>query len=227
MNNSITTAVVILMFAAAASVSAQSTATLQGRVSDTSGSAFPGVTVRVLSSSTGFDRAVATDSEGQFHIFGIPAGPYDISAAAPGFTNAVIEDLVFEVGRTLVRDFLLEVGGTREEVIVLADPALIETASASVAHAVLSSTVQDVPSQWTAVRRPRAARARFSRPVADRVLNDPDSRPRIARHQHGGKPDPHPFRRNQFGDPSEARSSAGGRSSSAPMRACGTGRGST
>lgn len=145
MDNSITTAAVILLLITADPISAQSTATLQGRVSHASGSAFPGVTVRVLNASTGFDRVVASDSEGQFHVFGIPAGPYHISTAAPGFASVVIEDLVFEVGRTLVRDFQLEIGGAREEVIVLADPALIETASASVAHAVLSSTVQDVP----------------------------------------------------------------------------------
>lgn len=146
MNNlAITTAAVILVLVTAAPVCPQSSATLQGQVSDASGSAFPGARVRAQHAATGFDRVVATDSEGRYRIFGIPAGPYRISAAAPGFATAVIEELVFEVGRTLVRDFRLELGGTRESVIVRAEPPLIDAASASVAHAVPSTTVQDAP----------------------------------------------------------------------------------
>jgi Carboxypeptidase regulatory-like domain len=145
MANAITTAAIILVLITAAPVGAQSTATLHGRVSDASGSAFPGATVRVHNASTGFDRVAATDGEGRYHILGIQPGSYHISATAPGFRTTIIEELVFEIGRTVVRDFRLEIGGTREEVFVRAEPPLIEAASSSVAHAVPPSTVQDAP----------------------------------------------------------------------------------
>ncbi len=139
------TAFVILLFVAAAPVRAQSNATLRGRVSDASGAAFPEATIRVQNPSTGFERVVATDGEGRYQVFGIPAGPYHVSAEAPGFTTEIVEAMVFEVGRTLVRDFRLAIGSTRDAVIVRADPPLIDVASSSVAHAVPQSTVEDAP----------------------------------------------------------------------------------
>ena len=74
----------------AAPLYAQSTATLQGRVFDSSGAVLPAATVSVRSDSTGFDRSVPTDDEGRYHAEAIPAGSYEVAAAAsslpPGST---------------------------------------------------------------------------------------------------------------------------------------------
>ncbi len=124
---------------------AQTSATLQGRVFDQSGAVIPLATVRVRSSAAGFNRSVTTDSEGRYQLVGIPAGGYEVVAAATGFRSEVIEELSIEVGRTLVRDFHLEVGSSSQSVVVQAEYPLIERASSAVGHVVTAQTVQEAP----------------------------------------------------------------------------------
>ena len=99
----------VLALSLAALSSAQTSADLQGRVCDASGAVIAGATVRVRNEASGFDRSANADAEGRYHIVGIPAGPYRVSAEATGFRSEVIEELTVEVGRTLVRNFRLEV----------------------------------------------------------------------------------------------------------------------
>ena len=82
-------------------------AVLQGRVLDPSGAAVPGASVVVRNSATGFTSTTSSDDQGRYHVPGIPAGAYQVTAEAPGFRSERIEALTFEVGRTLVRDFQL------------------------------------------------------------------------------------------------------------------------
>jgi hypothetical protein len=124
---------------------AQSTATLQGRVFDVSGAVLRGATINVRSPSKGFDRSVPTDDRGRYRIAGIPSGSYEVIASAVGFKSSVLDELTFEVDRTLVRDFKLEVGDTREAVVVTPELPLIDRATTTVGHVVTARTVQEVP----------------------------------------------------------------------------------
>jgi hypothetical protein len=135
----------LLLALSAAPLAAQSTATLQGRVFDASGALVPGARITVRSNSTGFERSVPTDDEGRYHVAAIPAGAYEVRASATGFKSAVIETLSFDVGRTLVRDFQLEVGETFETVVVEADTPLVDRVTTSMGHVMTSQTVQEIP----------------------------------------------------------------------------------
>ena len=68
-----------------------------------------------------------------------------MTAVANGFQSAVIEDLTFEVGRTLVRDFRLAVGDRSESVIVTGDLPLVDRATSTVGHMVSSQTIHEIP----------------------------------------------------------------------------------
>lgn len=120
-------------------------AVLQGRVFDVSGSVLPGARVTVRNDSYRFLASTEVDHEGRYFIPGIPAGSCEVTAEAAGFRSEMIEDLRFEVGRTLVRDFFLRVGDQTEAVVVRADIPLIDQASSAVGHAVSSRTIQESP----------------------------------------------------------------------------------
>ena len=138
-------AALVFALLVAAPLRAQSSATLQGRVLDTSGSAIIGATIRILSLPTGFDRSVPTDDQGRYHLAPIPAGAYLVTASATGFRSEVIEELTFEVGRPLMRDFHLSVGGRTETVLVSAERPLLDRATATVGHVATAHTVQEIP----------------------------------------------------------------------------------
>ncbi|HVQ12468.1 MAG TPA: TonB-dependent receptor, partial [Vicinamibacterales bacterium] len=136
---------IALALLVAVPVHAQTNATLQGRVFDASGAVVPRASISVLSSASGFRRSVESDSEGRYQLPGIPAGSYEVSVTATGFRSEVIEELRVEVGRTLVRDFRLEIGRSSETVVVEGEIPLIERASTSVGHVVTAETVQQIP----------------------------------------------------------------------------------
>ena len=129
----------------AAPLNAQTSATLQGRVFDESGALIPGATIAVRSESTGFSQVVSTDAEGRYAFTAMPPGGYEITAAATGFRTETIAQLTFEVGRTIVHDFRLEVGDTAEMVVVVADALLVDRASSIVGHVVTATTIQAIP----------------------------------------------------------------------------------
>jgi hypothetical protein len=87
-----------------------------------------------------FDASVHTDSEGRYVITDIPAGTYALEAVAPGLRPEVIEVLVLDVGRSVVRDFRLQIGEWSEAVIVSAEIPLIDVATSVVGHVVTGRT---------------------------------------------------------------------------------------
>src|SRR5262245_61619934 len=135
----------IFVLLGAAPLHAQSQAALRGQVFDESGAVLRGATITVRNGSSGFDRTADTDDDGRYEVDAIPTGAYDVTAEAAGFKSISIAAMSFDVGRTLVRDFHLEVGDQRETVAVVADAPLIDRASSIVGHVVTPQTIQEIP----------------------------------------------------------------------------------
>jgi Carboxypeptidase regulatory-like domain/TonB dependent receptor-like, beta-barrel len=138
-------AFLVLLFGTAAAVNGQTVATLQGLVCDVSGAALPRASITISNPATGFHTVVSTDAEGRYYVPAVPAGSYEVTAAAEGFTPEIIQELTFEVGRTLVRDFRLNIGAQSEAVIVVAELPLLDRATSTVGHVVSPQTIHEVP----------------------------------------------------------------------------------
>ena len=137
--------VVLAVLCAALPAQAQITAVLQGRVVDESGAVIPATVISVRDDSIDFAVSVRTDLEGHYHLAGMAAGTYTVTAEAPGFRTEIIEALNVDVGRTVVRNFRLVVGEQSETVVVRAEMPLVDRVSASVGHVVTGQTVQQMP----------------------------------------------------------------------------------
>src|SRR3982751_3109664 len=59
-------------------VSAQSTATLQGNITDSKGAVVPNATVTIRNRATATERTTQTDSEGTYQIPSLPVGTYSV-----------------------------------------------------------------------------------------------------------------------------------------------------
>jgi hypothetical protein len=124
---------------------AQSTATLQGTVTDQKGSVIPAATVTVRNQATGIERTAQTDSDGNYQIAALPVGQYTLGVRAQGFKTQSATDVSIEVGRTIVKTFQLEVGAVEQTVNVTAENPVIETATTSVGQVINQRTVQEIP----------------------------------------------------------------------------------
>ena len=132
-----------LLLAVSILVLAQSTAALQGTVTDSKGAVVPNATVVVRNKGTSFERTTQTDSDGNYQVAALPVGTYSVEVKVQGFKTKVVAQLAIEVARTVVQNFQLEVGDIAEQVVISSDAPIIETATTSVGTVINQRTVQD------------------------------------------------------------------------------------
>ena len=127
-------------------VCAQTTnATLLGSVLDSQSSVIADATVTVKDKGTGIARTVQTDSTGNFRVFPLNPGRYEVSASMAGFKTKVIPEVILEIASVVKVDFPLEVGAITESVEVTGSAAILQTQEASVGGTVTGSELSRLP----------------------------------------------------------------------------------
>ena len=135
-------ALVTLIIAGAAD--AQSTATLQGAVTDTQNAIMPGVSIAIRNEATGVERTTVTDAAGQYVAASLQPGRYKVTAHIEGFQEQT-RDVELGVAQTVELNLKLGVGTLSENVTVTGASPLIDTATVSVGQAMPEKTVQEIP----------------------------------------------------------------------------------
>jgi hypothetical protein len=136
---------VALAFAFVATpVYAQSTATLEGTVTDAQNAVVPGVTVTIRNKATNAERNAITDSAGKYVAASLSPGAYTVVAHLEGFQDQT-RDVILAVAQTTVLDLKLGVGAVAESVTVAGESPVIETATSSVGQVMPEKTVQEIP----------------------------------------------------------------------------------
>jgi hypothetical protein len=135
----------LLLAALPAVLTAQVNGTITGTVTDPSGAAVPGATVKVISEGTGVALTNTSDSDGNFVFTAVLPGIYSISAEHEGFKKFQKEHIELTPGARLAVGVLpLSVGQVNESVTVQAEGAAIQTASSERAGIVTSEEIKDL-----------------------------------------------------------------------------------
>jgi Carboxypeptidase regulatory-like domain len=129
---------------AAGPASAQSTATLQGTVTDPQGAVMPGVSITVHNTATNQDRSVVTDAAGAYAAAALAPGHYVITAHIDGFQDQKRE-IDLGPAQTVALTLKLTVGTLAENVTVSGAAPLVDTATVSVGQVMAEKTVQEIP----------------------------------------------------------------------------------
>jgi hypothetical protein len=87
-NRVLLAALATLCFSCTESVLSQTTGTIEGTVTDSSGSVLPGVSVEARSASLQGVRSATTDGRGGYRFPAVPPGTYTVKASLAGFTTA-------------------------------------------------------------------------------------------------------------------------------------------
>src|SRR5712691_6976 len=132
------------VLAAAAPVRAQSTATVQGTVTDTQNAIMPGVSITIRNSATGLERTVTTGSTGEYVAASLQPGHYVVVAHIEGFQDQTRE-VDLDVAQIAVVSLKLGVAALAENLTVTGSSPLIETATVSVGQVMAERTVQEIP----------------------------------------------------------------------------------
>jgi len=128
-----------------ASASAQSTAVLNGTVTDATGSTVPNAKVVLKNRATAVESTSQTDSAGAYLFSSLPIGVYRMDVGAPGFRTTVINDLQLQVATAVTQDIQLQLGQVTQQVVITAESALVETTTPAVSTVLDDKTVQEIP----------------------------------------------------------------------------------
>ena len=137
--------VLVAALLATSSALGQSTATIQGIVTDSKGAVLPNATIIVKNRNTSAERTAQTDSDGNYQIAALPVGLYTVEARVQGFKTQLADQVTLEVAKTVVQNFQMEVGALSEQVLVASDVPVIETTTTSVGTVINQRTVQEIP----------------------------------------------------------------------------------
>jgi hypothetical protein len=119
--------------------------TLVGNVTDETGLAVPGATVKITHAETNLVREATTNSTGGYNFPNIPTGTYQVDVSLTGFQSASSRGIVVRQSTSVRVDVRLTVGALQETVLVSGTAAVLQTESAAVQMQTTSEQIVNLP----------------------------------------------------------------------------------
>jgi outer membrane receptor protein involved in Fe transport len=121
--------------------------TVDGTVTDSTGSAVPGATVTLISVTTNIQAVRATNDRGYFTFVNVRPGSYRMTIELQGFKTVQIAPFTVGVNETVARNAAMEVGALTESVQVFGGSELLQTSTSELGNVVEERVIQDLPLQ--------------------------------------------------------------------------------
>lgn len=106
-------------------------ATVLGQVVDSQGAAIPRALVKATKVDTNVSKDTLTNDQGFYTLVGLDPGRYEVAISANGFQSVRRTDIVLQTSEKLNLAVRMEVGAVSQEITVVGEQELIQTASAS------------------------------------------------------------------------------------------------
>ncbi len=128
-----------------ASVSAQVSAVLSGRITDQSGAVVSAAAIATKSIETGAVRNTISDSTGHYQFLSLPIGEYEIRVRKTGFTDVMRTGVRLVVGQSATVNFVLQLGQATAQVTVNGDAPLVSVTTRNISGLVGEQQIKDLP----------------------------------------------------------------------------------
>ena len=136
-----------LIFSAPPSAKAQQVAVAEvdGRVTDPSGAAVAGASVKMTEVGTRQIHAFSTDAGGLFRFPNLPVGGYALDVSASGFKAYHQVGIILEVAHNVEQNVALQIGATTETVEVTANSTMVETKDSAIGQVMEERKIMELP----------------------------------------------------------------------------------
>ena len=124
---------------------AQVSATLSGRVIDSTGGAVASATVTANDLDTGVSRTVVTSQVGQYEMVALALGRYEVRATKQGYAERIRTGVILVVGQDATADLVLQVGQVKEQVTVTEDAPIVNVSTQDISGLVGEKQVKELP----------------------------------------------------------------------------------
>jgi hypothetical protein len=129
----------------AAGAHAQTTGSISGRVTDSTGAALPGVTVEARSPALQGVRSEVTDVDGNYRFVLLPPGTYEVRFALQGFSGESRAGVRVSLGNQTSIDASLRPATVSEELTVVASAPVLDTTSSGVSTNFDETAIETLP----------------------------------------------------------------------------------
>lgn len=134
-----------VLFAAGSLFAQSSSASLQGTVTDQSGSAIPGATVVLVDAESKTERSTTTGTRGEYRLLGLPPGTYSLKVTAKSFARYEQTALHLLVNTPATANIELKVGAVNESVTVTSEAPALNMVDASIGNSFDQTQVRQIP----------------------------------------------------------------------------------
>ena len=165
-----------LLISAAASVHAQTTnGSIEGSVTDPSGSALAGVSVTARNMDTGLTQATTTTQAGIYSLPNLPPGRYSVTVEAPNLKKFAQEGVTVTTGTAISLNIPMQLGAVSESVTVTADASQLQTTTSEIGATVSPTLIANLPLQVSGTIRNPVQFIELVPGFVGGVANDPGS----------------------------------------------------
>lgn len=124
---------------------AQTTASIMGTITDSSGATISGCSIEATEIATGQVRKTTTNDSGEYLFTLLPPGSYSIQAVAQGFKTGLRTGVAASVQANVRVDIRLSVGDVSDTVTVAGQPPAVDTRQASIGETIDSTRMVELP----------------------------------------------------------------------------------
>jgi len=118
---------------------------ITGTVSDPGNAVVPNAQIIAKNMESGAIFQTVTTATGNYTLPSVPAGTYEVSVEAPGFSKIVQQGITVQVALTVRLDMTLKVGSTTETVTVSAEAPMLRTENAESSVNVTGDRINSLP----------------------------------------------------------------------------------
>jgi len=124
---------------------AQTTASLKGTVTDSSGAVVPGAVMALTNSETGAQHQTTSGESGTYEFPVLQPGTYRLTTQKTGFAQVANAGIRLEVNQDARLDVSLRPGAVNDTVEVTAAAALLEQSTSQIGQVIETKAVSDLP----------------------------------------------------------------------------------
>ena len=134
-----------MLAAVVCSAAQTNTGEISGVVRDAQGGVLPGVLIVAEHIETGARVERVSDGEGRYLLPSLRVGAHAITADLAGFRRVIRSGVTLQLGQRLEIDFLLQLGGVTEEIIVTGEAPLLQATTAEISDVIENRQVVQIP----------------------------------------------------------------------------------
>jgi hypothetical protein len=118
---------------------------IEGTVTDSSGSVVPNAKVKVVNLDTGLEREVTTNEAGLYRAPLLPVGHYQVTVTQAGFNAFIQSGITLSAGQAATVDVALKTGTVSSEVSVVADSPIADVSRIELGRTINENEVKNLP----------------------------------------------------------------------------------